>query len=333
MEYEIDEYKAAPDRYAKMAYSRCGNSGIMLPKVSLGFWHNFGDNTPYSRSRQIAITAFDNGICHFDLADNYGPQPGAAEKRLGRLLREDLGRYRDELFISTKAAYDMWEGPYGTLASRKHLMASLDQSLKRTGLDYVDVFYCHRFDPATPLEETLQAMVDIVHSGKALYVGLSNWHAEAVEKGIEYLEKRSVPLLVHQGKLNILNREPEQQGLLHVLSSARKGFVAYSPLAQGLLTNRYLGGIPAGSRMTEEHFLRSSTLTPALLEKLRSLDHLAHQRGETLAQMSLAWLLQKKEVTSVIVGASCKEQLLDSIGCIHSAPFTQEELAFIDKTA
>ncbi len=326
MEYETDDYRPCSGRYEKMEYARCGQSGVLLPRVSLGFWHNFGDATPFARSREIALAAFDNGITHFDLADNYGPQPGSAEKRLGRLLKEDLGRYRDELFISTKAAYDMWEGPYGTWAGRKHLMASLDQSLRRTGLDYVDLFYCHRHDAETPLEETLQTLVDIVRSGKALYVGVSKWPLDALKKGVAYLAERDVPMLIYQGRLNILDREPENEGILAELGASGKGFISFSPLAQGLLTGRYLNGIPEGSRMKEGRFLKSDALTPGLLEKLRDLDSLARERGQTLAQMSLAWLLGKKEVTSVLVGASSKEQLLENIGCIHSAPFTREEL-------
>ncbi len=327
----MSEYKADDGRYARMEYVRCPRSGVALPKVSLGFWHNFGDAAPYSRSREIALTAFDNGITHFDLANNYGPRPGAAEKRLGRLLREDLSPHRDELFISTKAAYDMWDGPYGSGASRKHLMASLDRSLVRMGLDYVDLFYCHRYDAATPIEETLQALVDIVRAGKALYVGVSRWPAEALRKGIDYLAARDVPLLIYQGRHNILDREHDGDGVFDMLSSERIAFICFSPLAQGLLTNRYLDGIPAGSRMAEEHFLKSSMLTPAMSAALRRLNTLALQRGETLAQMSLAWLLNKKEITSVLVGASGKEQLLDNIGCLKAAPFSASELEFIDK--
>ncbi len=324
------EYTASSKRYEEMRYARCGKSGVLLPKVSLGFWHNFGENTPYERSREIALAAFDNGIIHFDLANNYGPRPGAAEERLGQILRHDLGAHRDELFISTKAAYDMWEGPYGSWASRKHLLASLDQSLCRLGLPYVDLFYCHRYDPDTPLDETLQALVDAVRSGRALYVGISRWPLQALTYGIEFLREHGVPLLIYQGRLNILDRAPQQEGILQCLGQERKGFISFSPLAQGLLTNRYLEGIPAGSRMTQEHFLKSSTLTPQLLAKLRSLDDLARQRGETLAQMALAWVLQKPEVTSVLAGVSSVQQLLDNVGCLRCAPFSQEELRLID---
>ncbi|MCD8304313.1 MAG: aldo/keto reductase [Prevotellaceae bacterium] len=324
------DYTPSPERYELMSYARCGGSGVLLPKVSLGWWHNFGAQTPYERSREIALAAFDQGVTHFDLANNYGPPPGAAEERLGKLLREDLAAHRDELFLSTKAAYDMWEGPYGSWASRKHLTASLDQSLRRMGLEYVDLFYCHRYDPSTPLEETLQALVDIVRSGKALYIGLSRWPLSALETAIDYLASRDTPLLIYQGRLNILDRAPLQEGILNHLSGRKKGFVSFSPLAQGLLTSRYLEGVPAGSRMAEERFLKRSALTRELLVKLRRLNSLAEERGETLAQMALSWVLQREEVTSVIVGVSSKQQLLDNIGCLHSAPFTEEELRQID---
>lgn len=325
-------YKADDNRYdCGMKYERCGQSGVLLPKVSLGFWHNFGETTPYERSREIALTAFDNGVVHFDLANNYGPRPGAAESRLGKILHDDLRPYRDELFISSKAAYDMWEGPYGIWASRKHLMASLDQSLQRMGLDYVDLFYCHRYDPNTPLEETLQTLVDMVRSGKALYIGISRWPLEALRVAEKYLADAHVPMLIYQGKLNMLNREPLDEHILDELAATQKGFISFSPLAQGLLTNRYLHGIPAGSRMTEEHFLQSSVLTPELVGKLQQLNQLADQRGETLAQMALAWVLQHPAVTSVLVGASSKEQLLDSIGCVNSAPLSSEELQRIEE--
>jgi len=325
------DYKALTDRYENgMKYCRCGDSGVLLPKVSLGFWHNFGELTPYERSREIALTAFDHGVTHFDLANNYGPQPGAAEERLGQLLREDLAPYRDELLISTKAAYDMWEGPYGSWASRKHLMASLDQSLRRMGLEYVDIFYCHRYDPETPLDETLQALVDIVRSGKALYIGISRWPLEALRYGMQYLREHDVPMLIYQGKLNMIDREPLEEGILAELGEHCKGFISFSPLAQGLLTNRYLNGIPAGSRMTEGRFLKSEVLTETLHNKLLRLNHLAQQRGETLAQMALAWVLQHEAVTSVLIGASSKEQLMDNIGCVNSARLTAEELAEIE---
>ncbi len=324
-------YTPNADRYERMTYERVGRSGVLLPKVSLGFWHNFGCTTPYERSREIALEAFDLGITHFDLANNYGPEPGDAEERLGQLLKTDLKHHTDELFISTKAAYDMWPGPYGSWASRKHLMTSLDQSLKRMGLTHVDLFYCHRYDPATPLEETLQALVDIVKQGKALYIGISRWPADALHVAIDHLQAHDVPMLIYQGRLNILDRAPQEEGILNILGQEQKGFISFSPLAQGLLTNRYLEGIPAGSRMTEEHFLKSSMLTPALLDKLHRLDALARQRGETLAQMSLAWVLQHPEVTSVLVGASSAAQLRDNVGCLKCATFSQEELDIIDE--
>lgn len=323
-----------PLRYnAGMQYARCGQSGVLLPKVSLGLWHNFGQLTPYDRSREILLTAFDQGVTHFDLANNYGPEPGDAERRFGRILREDLADYRDELFISTKAAYDMWEGPYGNWASRKHLMASLDQSLGRMGLDYVDLFYCHRYDPETPLEETLQTLVDIVRSGKALYIGISRWPLHALQVAEQYLKAHDTPMLIFQDKLNILDREPVLGGQLDELGRTHRGFISFSPLAQGLLTDRYLNGIPEGSRMTQEHFLKSSTLTPEMLAKLHALNDLAHERGESLAQMALAWIFHSPEVTSVIVGASSTSQLMQNLTVLQSAPFTQEELQRIDQIA
>jgi len=303
---------------------------VLLPEVSLGFWHNFGEETPYETSRQIALYAFDHGVTHFDLANNYGPQPGDAERRLGRLLREDLHSYRDELFISTKAAYDMWDGPYGSWASRKHMMASLDQSLGRMGLDYVDLFYCHRYDPETPLEESLQCLVDIVRSGKALYLGISRWPLEALQVAIPYLKERDVPLLIFQDKLNLLNREPMREGILDCLSENQIGFISFSPLAQGLLTDRYLNGIPEHSRMAQGHFLKKEDLTEQLLAQLRALNEMALQRGETLAQMSLAWILAQKATTSVLVGASSVSQMEKNLRCMHSAPFSEEELAQIE---
>jgi L-glyceraldehyde 3-phosphate reductase len=292
----------------------------------LGFWHNFGEGTPYETSRQIALYAFDHGVTHFDLANNYGPEPGDAERRLGRLLREDLHSYRDELFISTKAAYDMWEGPYGSWASRKHMMASLDQSLSRMGLDYVDLFYCHRFDPETPLEESLQCLVDVVRSGKALYIGISRWPLEALQVAIPYLKERDVPLLIYQGRYNLLDREPETEGILDCLRENQIGFISFSPLAQGLLTDRYLNGIPAGSRMTENRFLKKEVLDDVLLNRLRLLNEMALQRGETLAQMALAWILNHPATTSVLVGASSVNQMEKNLCCMHSSPFSKEEL-------
>lgn len=312
-------YTASAQRYAdaEAFYQRCGNSGVLLPKVSLGFWHNFGGVDPYERSRAITHYAFDHGITHFDLANNYGPPYGSAEETMGRLMTDDFRQYRDELFIATKAGYDMWEGPYGSWGSRKHLMASLDQSLKRMNLDYVDLFYSHRYDPNTPLEETLQAMADIVHSGKALYLGISRWPLEALRFADKYLRERNVPILIYQGKLNMLNREPQQEGIIDYCAEHGIGFISFSPLAQGLLTDRYLHGIPEGSRMSKEKFLRHDMLTPELLEHLQQLNKQAEERGETLAEMALSWILQQKGVTSVLVGASSVEQLEKNLRCVH----------------
>ena len=312
-------YIASAQRYAdaEAFYQRCGNSGVLLPKVSLGFWHNFGGVDPYERSRAITHYAFDHGITHFDLANNYGPPYGSAEETMGRLMTDDFRQYRDELFIATKAGYDMWEGPYGSWGSRKHLMASLDQSLKRMNLDYVDLFYSHRYDPNTPLEETLQAMADIVHSGKALYLGISRWPLEALRFADKYLRERNVPILIYQGKLNMLNREPQQEGIIDYCAEHGIGFISFSPLAQGLLTDRYLHGIPEGSRMSKEKFLRHDMLTPELLEHLQQLNKQAEERGETLAEMALSWILQQKGVTSVLVGASSVEQLEKNLKCVH----------------
>lgn len=312
-------YTASAQRYAdaEVFYQRCGNSGVLLPKVSLGFWHNFGGVDPYERSRAITHYAFDHGITHFDLANNYGPPYGSAEETMGRLITDDFRQYRDELFIATKAGYDMWEGPYGSWGSRKHLMASLDQSLKRMNLDYVDLFYSHRYDPNTPLEETLQAMADIVHSGKALYLGISRWPLEALRFADKYLRERNVPILIYQGKLNMLNREPQQEGIIDYCAEHGIGFISFSPLAQGLLTDRYLHGIPEGSRMSKEKFLRHDMLTPELLEHLQQLNKQAEERGETLAEMALSWILQQKGVTSVLVGASSVEQLEKNLKCVH----------------
>ena len=317
-------YFADQNRYDNgMEYERCGRSGVLLPKVSLGFWHNFGSVDPYERSREITHYAFDHGITHFDLANNYGPVYGSAEETMGRLMDEDFRPYRDELFISTKAGYDMWTGPYGEWGSRKYLMASLDQSLKRMKIDYVDLFYSHRYDPDTPLEETLQALVDIVRQGKALYVGISNWPLEPLKFGYEYLKTRDVPLLIYQGRLNMLDREPQEKGITDFCAEKGIGFIAFSPLAQGLLTDRYLKCIPADSRMAKEKFLKSSMLTPELLEKLKYYNKVAADRGETLAEMSLAWILHQKGVTSVLVGASSTSQLEKNLKCVKAAPFDE----------
>ena len=298
-------------------YVRCGRSGVMLPKVSLGFWHNFGSVDPYERSRAITHYAFDHGITHFDLANNYGPVYGSAEETLGRLMDDDFRPYRDELFISTKAGYDMWPGPYGDHGSRKYLMASLDQSLRRMHLDYVDLFYSHRFDPDTPIEETLQALVDIVRAGKALYVGISNWPLEPLIKAEQYLRERDVPLLIYQGKLNMLDRQPMDEGILEFCHQNGIGFIAFSPLAQGLLTDRYLDGIPADTRMAQGKFPKTDRLTPELLDYLRRLKAEAEAEGRTIAANALRWILQQQGVTSVLVGASSVEQLAKNLCCIE----------------
>ncbi len=316
-------YIAAPDRYSRadILYRRCGKSGVMLPAVSLGFWHNFGDVDPYQRSRDITHYAFDHGITHFDLANNYGPPYGTAEETMGRLMREDFAPYRDELFISSKAGYDMWEGPYGNWGSRKYLFASLHQSLKRMNLDYVDLFYSHRYDPETPLEETLQALVDIVKQGKALYVGISRWPLEALKTADTYLRERDVPLLIFQDRLNLLDKSPQEKGIVDYCQEHGIGFISFSPLAQGLLTNRYLDGIPSDSRMAREGSLTSDQLTPELLDHLRALNRQAEERGETLAEMALAWILAQQGVTSVLVGASSTQQLANNLRCIDAKPF------------
>ena len=311
-------YVADKNRYdGVMKYERCGRSGVLLPKVSLGFWHNFGSVDPFERSREITRYAFDHGITHFDLANNYGPVYGSAEETLGRLMDEDFRPYRDELFISTKAGYDMWPGPYGNWGSRKYLMASLNQSLQRMHLDYVDLFYSHRYDPDTPLEETLQALVDIVRQGKALYVGISRWPLEATRFAYQYLKERDVPLLIYQGRLNMLDREPQEEGILDFCVEAGIGFISFSPLAQGLLTDRYLKGIPEDSRMSKGKFLKQEMLTPELLAKLQAYNSEAERQGQTLAERALAWILQQPGVTSVLVGASSTAQLEKNLKCVN----------------
>lgn len=315
----MEKYTASANRYDKetMRYKRCGRSGVLLPKVSLGFWHNFGAVDDYNNCKAIARYAFDNGITHFDLANNYGPPYGSAEETFGRLMDEDFRPYRDELFISTKAGYDMWDGPYGNWGSRKYLMASLDQSLKRMHLDYVDLFYSHRYDPVTPLEETLQALVDIVRAGKALYVGISRWPLEATRFAFQYLKERDVPCLIYQGRLNMLDRAPQQEGILDLCQQEGVGFISFSPLAQGLLTDRYLNGIPEGSRMTRGKFLKEEMLTPQLLEQLRQWNSEAQQQGITLAEKALRWILEQKGVTSVLIGASSTGQLDRNLKCVR----------------
>lgn len=325
-------YSAAEDRYENgMKYRRCGNSGILIPEISLGLWHNFGDQAPLSRSREMVLHAFDKGICHFDLANNYGPSYGSAEATFGKIMESDLRPYRDELFISSKAGYDMWPGPYGEWGSRKYLISSLNQSLKRMKLDYVDLFYTHRFDPVTPVEETLQALVDIVRSGKALYVGISNYPCEVLDHAYDYLASRDVPCLLYQGKYNILNREPETQGILAKAKEKGSGFISFSPLAQGLLTDRYLDGIPSDSRAARNASLDKAVLTPEFVQKLHKLNELAQSRGQSLAQMALAWNLKDDYVTSVIIGASSTAQIDDNLNAIRNTVFTKEELDKINE--
>lgn len=324
-------YTAATDRYESgMKYRRCGKSGIMIPEISLGLWQNFGDSSPLARSREMLLHAFDKGICHFDLANNYGPSYGSAESTFGKIMKSDLRPYRDELFISTKAGYDMWPGPYGEWGSRKYLISSLDQSLKRMNLDYVDVFYSHRFDPQTPLKETMQALVDIVRSGKALYAGISNYPHQAADFAYRYLSEHDVPCLLHQVKYNIMHRDPENDNLLAQAKEAGSGLIAFSPLAQGLLTDRYLGGIPSDSRAARDFTLRKDNITPELLGRLQKLNSFAAERGQTLAQMALAWTLKDDLVTSVIIGASSTAQIDDNLKAIRNTAFSSEELDLID---
>lgn len=325
-------YSASESRYESgMKYRRCGKSGIMLPEISLGLWQNFGDTSPLTRSRDILLHAFDNGICHFDLANNYGPSYGSAESTFGQIMQSDLRPYRDEMFISTKAGYDMWPGPYGDKGSRKYLVSSLDQSLKRMKIDYVDVFYSHRYDPDTPLEETMQALVDIVRSGKALYAGISNYPYEAAEFAYRYLREHDTPCLLHQLKYNILHREPQDEGLLAQAQENGSGFIVFSPLAQGLLTDRYLNGIPEDSRAARNFSLKKDSLTPEMVQTLGKLNEIAKERGQSLAQMALAWVLNDNRVTSVIVGASSVEQLKANMQSIRNTVFSEEEIGLIDK--
>lgn len=327
-------YNASEKRYENMLYNRCGKSGLKLPAVSLGLWHNFGDTASFDTMRQICFTAFDNGITHFDLANNYGPEPGSAEKNFGRILKEDLGQYRDELIISTKAGYDMWPGPYGNWGSRKYLLASLDQSLQRMGLEYVDIFYHHRMDPETPLEETMGALAQAVASGKALYAGLSNYDGETLKKAAAILDELHCPFIINQNRYSIFDRTIEHNGLKETAAELGKGIIAFSPLAQGLLTNRYLNGIPGDSRiMTDGRFLTKDALTEERLQQIRNLNGIAAGRGQTLAEMALSWVLRDGIVTSVLVGASRPEQVLDDIRAIRNTEFSKEELAKIDSVS
>ena len=325
-------YQAADARYDGMTYNRCGSSGLRLPAVSLGFWHNFGSTGVYETMRKLCFTAFDNGVTHFDLANNYGPEPGSAEENLGRIVKENFMPYRDELIISTKAGYEMWNGPYGNWGSRKYLLASLDQSIKRLGLDYVDIFYHHRPDPDTPLEETMGALAHAVSSGKALYAGLSNYSGEQLEKAEKILTELKCPFIINQNRYSVFDRTIEQNGLKSTAARLEKGIIAFSPLAQGMLTNRYLNGIPADSRiMTDGRFLKQSAVTPERLEQIRSLNEIANERGQTLAEMALAWVLKDGVVTSVLIGASKPSQILDNIKAINNTAFSAEELKRIDE--
>jgi L-glyceraldehyde 3-phosphate reductase len=322
---------ASSARYDEMSYRRTGKSGLMLPPVSLGLWHNFGSTGCYETMREMCFTAFDSGITHFDLANNYGPEPGSAEKNFGRILNEELKAYRDEIIVSTKAGYEMWDGPYGDHGSRKYLMASLDQSLARLGLDYVDIFYHHRMDMETPLEETMTALYDIVRSGKALYVGLSNYNGERMLEASAILKELHVPFVINQNRYSIYDRTIEKNGLKEACRKDGKGIICFSPLAQGLLTDRYLNGIPEDSRMrTDGRFLNENALSPERLASIRALNELALSRGQTLAQMALSWVLKDDVITSVLIGASKPSQILENLKCVNQTVFTQEECRLID---
>lgn len=324
-------YVPSSSRYdSGMEYRRSGRSGILLPELSLGFWHNFGETATLERSKEMMRFAFDRGITSFDLANNYGPGYGTAEETFGYVFEKSFRPFRDEMFVASKAGYDMWPGPYGNWGSRKYLMASIDQSLRRTKLDYFDVFYSHRYDPETPLEETLQALVDIVRCGKALYAGISRWPLEAAGFAFSYLRERDVPCLLFQDRFNLIDRHVESSGVLECVSEAGSGFIAFSPLAQGVLTNRYLGGIPEGSRAAQGKFLKSSQITHEVVDAIRLLDEIAASRGQSLAQMSLSWVLAHKDVTSVIVGCSSTSQLADSLQAVSSKNFSEKELSEID---
>ena len=322
-------YVADENRYETMKYHRCGNSGLMLPAVSLGLWHNFGSNGNYDNMLNMCFTAFDQGITHFDLANNYGPIPGAAEENFGRILKDGLGNYRDELIISTKAGYDMWKGPYGNWGSRKYLIASLDQSLQRMGLDYVDIFYHHRPDPETPLEETMLALDSIVKSGKALYVGISNYNKVQTQEAVKILRELKTPFIINQRKYSMFERNIEEDGLKSY--ATKKGIIAFSPLAQGLLTNKYLHGIPEDSRIrTDGRFLHEDALSESRLAQIRALNDIAENRGQTLAQMALSWVLRDGEVTSVLIGASRASQITENTRIVEAAAFSADELAAIE---
>jgi L-glyceraldehyde 3-phosphate reductase len=332
MTFHADDYQAQRSRYDSMTYRRTGRSGLDLPAVSLGLWHNFGDDVPIERQRATLRRAFDLGVTHFDLANNYGPPPGSAEERFGRFLAKDLAPYRDELVISTKAGYDMWPGPYGEWGSRKYLLSSLDQSLDRMGLDYVDIFYSHRHDPETPLEETMGALDTAVRQGKALYVGISSYSGPRTEEAIRILRDLGTPLLIHQPSYSMLNRWIEED-LLDVLGREGVGCIVFSPLAQGMLTSKYLDGIPEGSRASENRFLSRDMITPERITLVRALNDIAKERGQTLAQMAIAWALRDPRVTSALIGASSVAQLEDSLGALEKLDFTDEELERIDRHA
>lgn len=325
-------YQADEKRYEEMKYNRCGASGLQLPAVSLGLWHNFGSNGNFDNMQDMCHTAFDHGITHFDLANNYGPVPGSAEENFGRILAKGLGRYRDELIISTKAGYDMWPGPYGNWGSKKYLVASLDQSLKRMGLDYVDIFYHHRPDPNTPLEETVRALDGIVRSGKALYVGISNYNKEQTIAAAELFKELGTPFIINQRKYSMFVRDIEKDGLKDYAAAHGIGIIIFSPLAQGLLTDRYLHGIPEDSRVrTDGRFLKEAAIVEETLKKVRALNDLAAQRGQTLAQMALSWILRDGDITSVLIGASKPSQILDNIGIVHATAFSEEERRRIEE--
>lgn len=327
-------YKANEKRYSEMQYKKCGESGLKLSAVSLGLWHNFGDNGDFENMVNMCTTAFDSGITHFDLANNYGPEAGSAERNFGKIMKKELSSYRDETVISTKAGYYMWPGPYGDLGSRKYLIASLDQSLSRMGLDYVDIFYHHRMDKDTPLEETMGALDSIVKSGKALYAGLSNYDGETMKKAAEILRDLKCPFVINQNRYSIFDRTIENNGLMDACTDERKGLIIFSPLAQGLLTNRYLNGIPGDSRVrTDGRFLNENSISEEMLGKVRRLNELAKERGQSLAQMALAWVFSHSGVTSVLVGASKPEQIKDNIGMLKNTSFTEEELRLFDEIA
>jgi len=324
-------YVPDPNRYDNMLYRKCGNSGLKLPAISLGLWHNFGEDFTHQNKREICRSAFDHGITHFDLANNYGPPAGSAETAFGEILRTDFAHYRDELIISSKAGYDMWPGPYGEWGSRKYLIASCDQSLKRMGLDYVDIFYSHRFDPNTPLEETMGALDHIVRSGRALYVGISSYNSQRTKEAVAILNDLGTPCLIHQPSYNMLNRWVEKDGLLNTLDDLGVGSIAFTPLAQGLLTNKYLNGVPDQSRANQDKSLDKQHLTPELLKNLNALNTIAKDRGQTLAQMALAWVLRGKRITTALIGASKAQQVADCAGAVKNLEFTESELSEIDK--